>query len=291
LPLSLFRTFLQRFPDLRHLELQGEGEPFIHPDFFELVAVAEAAQIKVSLITNGSCFSRSVIQKILDSQICSIRVSLETTDAEKFKAIRGGALAAVMDGLARLLAARNQRKQDWPSLGLAVTVLASTLEDLPAIYARYEQLGLDGGIAVQLLNPMPYYRAHNHLTMHAEYMNAAEHAERFHHYTNSPISQRIWHTRSPHTHFYDELFKPRPADLERGRLTTCPWLEAGIYLDRQGHLSPCCTIKPEVYSLGKLDTTTTETINQARQALADELAANQIPSPCAGCAIARTIVD
>ncbi len=291
LSLAQFRHFLQRFPNIRHLELQGEGEPLIHPDFFEMVALAEAQSINVSLITNGSCFSQSVRSKILNSHIRAIRISLETANVEKFKAIRGGSLPAIVENITRLRHERAKRGQDYPSVGFAVTLLASTLDDLPAIYALYEQLGLDGGVAIQPLNRMPYYLEHTDVAMQSELMTAAEHGERYQRYMNREIVQRIWQTRSSYQHFYDELFKPRPADIERGHLTACPWLESGIYLDRHGRLSPCCMIKAEVYSLGQIDTVTVETITQHRQRLADELAAGQIPALCVGCNVARTIVS
>jgi len=288
LSLENFRLFLQRFPEIRYLELQGEGEPLIHPDFFVMVAEAQAAGIAVSLISNGSCFSHSVVQKILDSGITSLRISLETVDEEKFKALRGGSLAAVTAGIQRLLQARTQRGQDRPSVGFAVTLLASTLDDLPEIYALYEQLGLDGGVAVQPLNRMPYYVEHSDPAMQAEHLTAARHTEPYQRYLSSEIAGRIWQTRSRHTHFYDELFKPRPADIARGRWASCPWLDAGIYLDRHGRLSPCCMIKPEVYSFA--DSLTTAKINAQRLDMAAELAAGKIPSPCVGCNVASTIV-
>nr|WP_157237587.1 radical SAM/SPASM domain-containing protein [Beggiatoa alba] len=282
LSLSHFQQFLQRFPNIQHLELQGEGEPFLNPHFFEMVALAEAKAINISLITNGSCFSQSVIEKILNSRIRSIRISLETTNAEKFKAIRGGSLPAIVDGITHLLEERTKRGQATPSIGFAVTLLASTLDDLPEIYALYEHLGLDGGVAVQPLNRMPYYVEHVDIAMQSEFMTAAEHGERYYQYMSRDIVQRVWQTRSNQVHFYDELFK--------SRLTICPWLDSGIYMDRRGRLSPCCMIKPEVYALGELETITMEMINQARQELIDELARGEIPSHCIGCNIARSIV-
>ncbi len=291
LPLVRFRQFLQRFPAIRQLELQGEGEPFIHPEFFALVALAEAAGIQVSLITNGSCFSHSVVGKLLDSQVRAIRISLETANADKFRALRGGSLAAVTAGILRLRDARVARGQDYPSMGFAVTVLDSTLDDLPAIYALYEQLGLDGGVAVQPLNRMPYYVQHSATALQTEHLTAARHGARYQDYVNSAAARRIWQTRSAHAHFYDELFKPRPADIERGRQASCPWLDNGIYLDRHGRLSPCCMIKPEAWPLGDLDTLSDTALHDYRRGLADELATGHIPAPCSGCNVAWMIAS
>jgi MoaA/NifB/PqqE/SkfB family radical SAM enzyme len=291
LSLAHFKQFLQRFPSIRQLELQGEGEPFIHPEFFTMVTIAEMANIHISLITNGSCFSRSVVDKLLNSQIRAIRVSLETTDPNAFQRLRGGAWESVRAGIIRLRDARNERGQDRPSIGFAVTVLDSTLDDLPKIYALYEQLGLDGGVAIQSLNRMPYYIKHSTTAVQMEHLTAAQHGARYQMYLNSDAARRIWQTRSAHAHFYDELFKPRPADKEKGRLAVCPWLDSGIYLDRQGRLSPCCMIKPETWPLGDLDTLTDAVLYDTRRQLAEELAVKRIPEPCNGCNVAWMIVN
>ncbi len=41
---------------LMHVELQGEGEPMLHPRFFEMAAMIRRMHpvAKISLITNGS---------------------------------------------------------------------------------------------------------------------------------------------------------------------------------------------------------------------------------------------
>ncbi|OUD16224.1 radical SAM protein [Thioflexithrix psekupsensis] len=284
LSVARFEQFLQRFPDIRHLELQGEGEPLIHPDFFTMVARAETADIQVSLITNGSCFSRSVVDKLLKSRIRAIRISLETGDAVKFQQLRGGSLDAVIAGIVRLRDARAERDQNTPSIGFAVTVLDSTLDDLPDIYALYEQLGLEGGVAVQPLNRMPFYIKHSTPALQTQYLTAAQHGARYQLYLNSEAAQRIWHTRSFHTHFYDELFKRHP-------LVSCPWLDSGIYMDRHGRLSPCCMIKPEIWPWGDVDTLSDNELYNIRQQLAQTLAANCIPEPCQGCNVAWMVVN
>src|SRR5437868_464777 len=42
-----FQTFLAAHPALRHVELQGEGEPLLHPLFFDMVAACRARGILI----------------------------------------------------------------------------------------------------------------------------------------------------------------------------------------------------------------------------------------------------
>jgi MoaA/NifB/PqqE/SkfB family radical SAM enzyme len=290
LSLQQLQQALDLFPEIQHLELQGEGEPLIHPDFFAMVELATAKQIQLSLITNGSLFTSANIQRLLNSRITSIRISVETTDPEKFKAIRGGSFPIVEQGIQRLIAARQQRGQEYPSIGLAVTVLASTLADLPNIFEWYDRLGLDGGIAIQGLNKIPQYAQYYDAAMQQEYLVREQHETEYRQHMSREIVQKIWQTKSPYTNFYDELFKPTSEDIAQGKRTACPWLESGIYIDRHSRVTPCCMVKGETWSFGTVETLDRETLLQEREQLSTQLKSGTIPIPCQGCHIAAEVV-
>lgn len=290
LSLEQFAKILDQFPDIRYLELQGEGEPLIHPQFFAMVDLACQRGIHLSFITNGSLFTEQNVQKILDRPIASIRISLETTNLERFKQIRGGSLSQVERGIRRLLDDRQRRGLPHPSVGLAVTLLASTLADLPAIFQFYRDLGMDGGIAIQSLNSMPHYAQVYSPALQGEYLLREKHEKDYQLYMGSPLNQAIVQERSPIAHFYDLLFQPTPEEQALGKLCQCPWLRSGIAVDRHGRLTPCCLIKGEYWSLGQLGEGSGEAVQIQRQALAQMLAQGQIPEPCQGCKVAQGIV-
>ena len=88
LPFEVFEDVLARNPLVEHIELQGEGEPLMHPRIFDMIALAKSRDIRVSMITNGSHFTAANIERILDGGIHSINVSIESPDPEAFRAIR-----------------------------------------------------------------------------------------------------------------------------------------------------------------------------------------------------------
>jgi MoaA/NifB/PqqE/SkfB family radical SAM enzyme len=288
LSLDRFTEFLELFPEIQHLELQGEGEPLINPDFFEMIDLATCRGIHISFITNGS-FLHAHIQQILNSKIRSIRVSLETANPEKFQKIRGGSFPVVEAGIRQLLSERNRLGLSQPSVGFALTVLASTVDDVPEIYDLYQRLGMDGAIAIQSLNPMPQYAEVYDDQISSEYLRTDQ-KQRLQDYMTSKIAQEIWFKKSPHHHFYDELFCPRPVDIAQGKLASCPWLDSGLNLDRHGRLTPCCMVKGESWSFGTLGEITREEILESRAHLATELAQGVIPTPCHDCHIAKMII-
>jgi MoaA/NifB/PqqE/SkfB family radical SAM enzyme len=277
-----FASVLADFPSLTQLELQGEGESLIHPRFFEMVRAARARGIRVSLISNGSFFSAAHVEQILETGIEKISVSIESADAETFRQIRGGKFDKVVRGIQLLLTRRRALGVARPVVGLAVTVLRRTRGELGGILALYQELGLDGGITMQPLQGMSAYADCYDAEMQAQALTRDEVDRMWVDFRSSPVIRRIQKQRRSHDGFHDDLMKDwRPA---RRR---CPWLDRGLYVNRDGMATACCMIKDERFALGRIGVDGADTIIAARDQLRAELAAGRIPEPCSGCELAR----
>lgn len=266
-----FARFLDAHPALRHVELQGEGEPLLHPRFFDMVAACRAHGIRVSLITNGSLLSPERVERLLDLGVSSIHVSMESADPERFEAIRGGRFAKVRDGLALLARRKRERGLAEPAIGLAVTVLRSTIGAIDSIFRLYRELGLDGGIVAQRLQPMPVYRRHYDAAMDGELLDAAAVPQFV--AIRQGLARRAPVPR-PDAFFYYALFDG--FDPRRG---TCPWLAQGAYLAADGGTTACCFMKDSARS-------TVSTADLRRS-----LDAGDVPEDCAGCGTAIAVAS
>jgi MoaA/NifB/PqqE/SkfB family radical SAM enzyme len=266
-----FAGFLDAHPGLRHVELQGEGEPLLHPRFFDMVEACRARGIRVSLITNGSLLSPDRVGRLLDLGIGSIHVSMESADPGRFAAIRGGKFAKVCEGLALLAARKRERDLAEPAIGLAVTVLRSTIGAIDGIFRLYRELGLDGGIVAQRLQPMPVYRRHYDAAMDGELLNANG-VQQFVAVRQALARQAP--VPRPDAFFYYALFEGFDP-----RRQTCPWLAQGAYLAADGGTTACCFMKDSAQSSARPD--------DLRRALD----AGEIPNDCAGCGTALAIAS
>lgn len=270
-----FTRFLDAHPDLAHVELQGEGEPMLHPRFFDMVDACRARGIRVGLITNGSLLSDERVARLLGAGLASIHVSMESSDPGQFEAIRGGKFAKVRQGLARLVDARRALGLERPVIGLAVTVLRDTLAAVDGICRLYDALGLDGGIVAQPLQTMPAYRRHYRAGVAAQ-MLPADAMPRF-----AELRQMLARrtpVRRTEDFFYFSLF----AGFD-GR--ACPWLERGAYLAQDGRVTGCCFMKD--HSLGSLADPVAIAANRA--GLRDALHNGERPTACLGCPIADAV--
>ncbi|TRW14829.1 radical SAM protein [Glacieibacterium frigidum] len=274
LAFETFAAFLSAHPALTHVELQGEGEPLLHPRIFDMIATCGERGIAVSMIVNGSLLSETRIARLVEGGVRTIHVSLETVDPARFAAIRGGLFDKVADGIQRLVDARNRLGAAYPAVGLAVTLLASTIADAPAIAQFYDDLGLDGGIVWQGLQAMPAYADHYDAGVAAEALTPAL-WQRHHGELVRTLGARGGRAPS----FYHAMFAA-------GRPGGCAWLDGGAYLAIDGRVSGCCYMKAPADAFGRIGDDTVATIDAARDALAQALARGVVPPPCRGCAIA-----
>jgi MoaA/NifB/PqqE/SkfB family radical SAM enzyme len=279
---SLFERAIVDYPSVRYLELQGEGEPLMHPRFFDMVAIARSRGVRVSFITNGSYLTAENVDRILAAGcIDKISVSLESADGATFRAIRGGKLEKVVSGIERLVAARNRRGLARPVVGFSVTLLRRTDGHLGGIMELYKRLGLDGGMTAQPLQQMRAYTRSYDPAMEAEELSPNEIDGRM-------LRFLTWTRRAgsrPRGGFYDALMAGwRPSSR------TCPWLDKGLYVNRDGLVTPCCMVKDETHALGRIGVDSPGEILARRARLREELAAGSTPGPCQGCEIARYAV-
>jgi MoaA/NifB/PqqE/SkfB family radical SAM enzyme len=283
---STFEASLATFPDLAHVELQGEGESLLHPEFFRMAEALRDRGVRVSIITNGSLLHPSIADRLLDAGLSKISVSLESADPETFRKIRGGKLEKVVANLERLLAARRERGAATPVVGLSVTVLRSTEAHRQAIYDLYERLGLDGGITLQPLQEMESYARHYGADVAAEELDARAADRVLARFFSDPALRRITAARPPIRGFYEEMSEGWSAGSRR-----CPYLDAGMYVHRDGAVTACCMIKDTGrHALGRIGETDAAALVAGRAALAAELAQGVIPAPCQGCTLARFAV-
>jgi MoaA/NifB/PqqE/SkfB family radical SAM enzyme len=286
LPLATFEAALDTFPETTNLELQGEGEPLLQPHFFEMAARARARDLSVACITNGSLLSAENVRRLLDADLDKLLVSFESLDPASFRRLRGGLVEKVIEGLGRLVRERDARGLRRPAIGLAVTVLKDTVGELPAFVELYRRLGLDGGINVQPLNPMPGYARHYDASLASQALSDQELRRHLETLRAEPVYGIALDGSSSTRGFFDELF----AGFTPGR-RSCPWLERGAFVTADGWVTPCCTIKDgERAGFGKVGPGGERQRAAARQALAQELREGRTPDVCQGCAVAALAI-
>jgi AdoMet-dependent heme synthase len=119
------------------LVLSG-GEPLFRADLFELARYGTDKGLRVALATNGTLVRKPVAQKIVDSGVKRVAISLDGADAATHDTFRGipGAFDAAITGFRNL-------KDLGMSVQINTTIARHNAHQLPAVLELAKSLGAD----------------------------------------------------------------------------------------------------------------------------------------------------
>jgi MoaA/NifB/PqqE/SkfB family radical SAM enzyme len=281
-----FEGIVRAFPDIRHIELQGEGEPLLNLDFFNMVELARLhhPHVFISCITNGSLFTPGNIERLLTLQLDVLNVSLESPTPRIFQQLRGGNLEFVLAGMRGLLAERNRRGYTKPAVGFNITILRDTAIEYPAIISLYKELGLDGGLGMQFLQHMDAYTGYYNSEMKGQILLKKETQSLWEKLLNDPKIQEILSQSQNVPNFYKGIFSDRSLNWKG-----CPWLEKALYISVDSHAASCCYIKDiHRFGFGSLKETTVSQILKKRKLMNQQLKVGNVPTCCRNCPTLRS---
>jgi MoaA/NifB/PqqE/SkfB family radical SAM enzyme len=112
----------------------GIGEPLFHPKTIKWISEVKALGVKVEMITNGTILTEKVSQKLVDSGLDVLWVSIDGATPESYSDVRLGAeLPKVLEGLKRLFRMRKGGHFPRPEIGVAFVAMKRNIADLPKI--------------------------------------------------------------------------------------------------------------------------------------------------------------
>jgi MoaA/NifB/PqqE/SkfB family radical SAM enzyme len=154
LPLDTFRKLEPAFAKSRHVHLQGWGEPFLHPDFFDMVAIAKAAGCWVGTTTNGMLLNRDRITRMIESGVDIIAFSLAGTGETNNVIRKGTSLKKVLEAIQALDREKRERGRERPEIHVAYMLFRSGMGELEALPALLDGLGVSQ-VVVSTLDFVP----------------------------------------------------------------------------------------------------------------------------------------
>ncbi len=142
LTLETFKKLLPPFAKTRLVYLQGWGEPFLHPDFFTMVALARDAGCQVGTTTNGMLLDDGKIRRLVESGLDLVAFSLAGVDGDNDNRRRGTRLDHVLSVIETLNRTKENLGSLKPAIHIAYMLLRSGLQDLERLPATFKGLGI-----------------------------------------------------------------------------------------------------------------------------------------------------
>lgn len=137
-------TIDQISPTLHSLMFYFQGEPYIHPQFLDMVSYAESKGIYTITSTNGHFLNEQNIKKTLESNLSRIIISIDGTTQDTYEQYRvGGNLGKVIEGTKNLVLERTKRKQKHPHIIFQFLVVRPNEHQIPELYTLAKEIGVD----------------------------------------------------------------------------------------------------------------------------------------------------
>lgn len=298
-----FQTYcrlLDQFPAVKTLQLQGLGEPLLHPRFFDMVKYAAARGIEVSTNTNLTALSERRTEECVLSGLRRMHVSLDAADKAAYEYIRSGArYERVLRNLQRLIATKRRLNARWPEIHLVAVVMRRNLDELPGLVRFAHEHGLEG-LSVQHLAhdfsessmPPKYDPMRRFVDEQTLCGEDPARVERCFAEARELAAQLGIALRLPALKFlFEEKCEERAegAGVRKGR-GRCDWPWRGAYLSFSGEAMPCCMVAtPDRVNFGSMAREGVARVwaSDAYREFRERLASDDPPEICRGCAVYR----
>ena len=146
-----FERIARAFPRVRHVHLQGWGEPLLHPRLFEMIALAKSAGCRVGLTTNGMGLDRDTGKRLLDLQLDLLSTSIAGATRETHERIRVSTdFSTILENVRHLARLRAGRGRPTPKIELSFLMTKASLAELPQAVELARTLGADELYATNL---------------------------------------------------------------------------------------------------------------------------------------------
>ena len=130
--------------DLLYLYFYFQGEPYLHPQFLQLVQSAASKGIYTVTSTNAHFLTPRKAKETVESGLDRILISIDGVTQESYESYRiGGKLEKVIEGTKNLVEAKKDLKSSTPHIIIQFLVVKPNEHEIPQILALGEELGVD----------------------------------------------------------------------------------------------------------------------------------------------------
>jgi MoaA/NifB/PqqE/SkfB family radical SAM enzyme len=241
LSLERFEQLLDQMPDLRELHLQGLGEPMLHPQFFDMVALAAGRGIRVSANSNLTLLTPARAQRCVSSGLASLSVSLDGATAAVYEAIRRKAsFAKVLRNLGRLVDARDAARSPL-EVRLVMVLMRANLHELPALVRLAHAHRVPAILVQRLSSDLAQHDLPTRYIPIRDYVSQAELQPPDLGEAEQVFAEARAQAQQLGVCLHLPRLQDRPGDTHRAA-PRCDWPWTQLYLTAAGELLPCCMV-------------------------------------------------
>ncbi|PWH85673.1 radical SAM/SPASM domain-containing protein [Brumimicrobium oceani] len=129
---------------LFYINYYFQGEPFLHPQFLELIKEANHRKIYTATSTNAHFITQSKAEEIVDSGLDRMIISIDGLTQETYEQYRKrGKLEKVIEGTQHMIEAKKKAKSKTPHLIFQFLVVKANEHEIDDVFKLGKSLGVD----------------------------------------------------------------------------------------------------------------------------------------------------
>jgi MoaA/NifB/PqqE/SkfB family radical SAM enzyme len=151
---ELFTSIVDQAPDLSRAVLHGVGEPMLVANLPKMVRYLKDRGVYVLFNTNGTVLSERNGRALIDARLDELRVSLDASNRDSFKAIRGrDYFNRIIRNVRAFRELQEREGHAKPQVSVWLTGLKETVEELPA----FVQVAAEAGVREVYLQRLVFF--------------------------------------------------------------------------------------------------------------------------------------
>jgi MoaA/NifB/PqqE/SkfB family radical SAM enzyme len=282
---AAFRRLVAEMSDARELQLQGLGEPLLHPRLFEMVEYAVGRGHVVAINSNMTLMSARRAEECVASGLHRLHASIDAATPARYEWIRsGGVFGRALRGIERVQRAKERAGSALPTLELVMVLMRANLGELPGIVTLAHALGVPR-VAVQ-----PLCHDFSEPTLPARYapMRSFVATQALGPADRLRLERSARHAEEAAAGLGVELRLPPLVTEPAATGGRCGWPWRGAYVAYGGEAMPCCMVStPDRVTLGNVFEAGALAVwhGAAYRDFRTRLAGPTPPAVCRGCAL------
>ena len=138
------QSFDQIASTLSYCIFYFQGEPYINPDFLQMVSHASKAGVYTITSTNGHFLNKENATKTVESGLDRVIISIDGTTQEVYEQYRKeGKLESVLEGARNLVKARKEANSPHPYIVFQYLVVKPNEHQLDEVQRLADEIGVD----------------------------------------------------------------------------------------------------------------------------------------------------
>jgi radical SAM protein with 4Fe4S-binding SPASM domain len=130
--------------ELLYLIFYFQGEPFLNPDFLEMVKYAASKKIYTATSTNAHYLTDAVAKKTIESGLDRLIISIDGTTQDVYKQYRvGGNIDKVLEGAKNIMKWKKELKSKTPFVFFQFLVVKPNEHQIEDIKRLAKEVGVD----------------------------------------------------------------------------------------------------------------------------------------------------